>query len=415
MAVVMVGVFGLLIPRMGEPFSGHHEFNGVFYGQIARNYLRYGLFETKGAQVTNLWRADKTSWSLHTHHPATYPLLLAGVFSVVGESEAAARVVSVIFSMLGVGVLMLLSCEVFGRGKTLAVLPVSVTPLFLYYGRLPVFEPLLLTFTSLALWAYVKIDYDGKYRWWLMGSIFVLLLIDWPGFWVGAWILAAEALTKKRKEVVLGIVAAMVGAGVIILGHQWLVTGHLLRDFLSVVSVRLGVAAQPYTPSGWLGLLVSRSKAFFGLPVLIAAALGLGLTVVKGSGKESKMLLVALSTGVSHILVFRNIAWYHDYMLYHLIPFAVLAVAGLANRFDKRGEGSVVAGLSLLAIITVVVTNKFYVDLAAIRPHEKCVEFGERVKESDKVLTFEVWEEEARICPPFIGYYGDKPFEIKTK
>src|SRR3989338_8774885 len=95
--IVLVSIltFLLLSYKLTWPFWGHHEFNGVYYGMIAKNYLRYGLLATKGGQVNNLFPAAPSEWSYHVNHPATYPLLLALSFRMFGTAEATARLVSI--------------------------------------------------------------------------------------------------------------------------------------------------------------------------------------------------------------------------------------------------------------------------------------------------------------------------------
>ena len=38
-------------PLLARPFVGLHDFNGVFYGNIGRNYLRFDITKTKLGQV----------------------------------------------------------------------------------------------------------------------------------------------------------------------------------------------------------------------------------------------------------------------------------------------------------------------------------------------------------------------------
>lgn len=415
--LVCVFAFSVLFININEPFWGHHEFNGVFYGQIARNYLQYGLLETKGAQVNNLWPTDPSLWNLHTHHPATYPLLLAAAYSLFGVSESVGRMMSIFATVVGVGALMYLSSKTFGRNALLSVLPIIATPLFLYYGRLPVFEPLLMPLVIVGLFAYIKIDNNKWSRWVLCLSVFGAFLLDWPGFWLGFWIFVVEMFTKRRKAVLMNVSTSLLIALLLIVAHQWLATGHPYRDFLDVGGVRVAGAAQPYTPVGWVKLLLSRAKAFYGLPVLAVAMVGFALTMIKGKSQQKMLLMLSLAIGVSHILVFRNITWYHDYMLYHLIPFFVFAFGGIAVWFEKNKfkNISVISIWLVMTTMTTWTTNKFYVDLSNIKPHQKCVEIGKEVAKNDQPLTFELSEEDTRICPPFTGYYGNKEFKLEVK
>ena len=49
--VLLTVAWFLLSIGISKPFIGHHDWNGVQYGNIARNHLHYGLQQTKLAPV----------------------------------------------------------------------------------------------------------------------------------------------------------------------------------------------------------------------------------------------------------------------------------------------------------------------------------------------------------------------------
>jgi hypothetical protein len=411
--LILILVFLLLSFKVLQPFWGHHEFNGAYYGMIAKNYIRYGILKTRGAQVNNLYPVPPEQWSLHTNHPATYPLLLSFAFRLFGAHEYIARLISIFASIIGVILLVSLIDAVFKTPYSwLGAIIILFTPLFLYYGSMPVFEPLLFPIIVSGLYLFWT-DKNAK-RLGLLALICIFAgLIDWPGFWLPIWLIVYEVLTRRRPRVIVALSASIfLSLGILSL-HQFITSGTL-ADLVSVFKFRLGVAAQPYTFYEWFRLLLTRSRAFLGLPIIIISALGLVSTLRKDKADIFFFALISLGMGLSHIFVFRNITWYHDYMLYHLLPFLGLSIGALFYTLfnQSRSVFVVIVVFVVLAVTTVFSTNPFFQALVKLEPHRDCVEMGHKVKESFEVLTFKLNSEKAKECPPFIGFYGELPFSV---
>ena len=71
--LVILLAFFLLLPKIDKPFFGHHDWNGVFYSNIARNYLRYGYLKTKFGEVTNYGRVEAEDFPDYVKVSATGP------------------------------------------------------------------------------------------------------------------------------------------------------------------------------------------------------------------------------------------------------------------------------------------------------------------------------------------------------
>lgn len=401
---LFVLLLALYLPRIRHPFWGHHEFNGVFYGTIARNYHRYGLLQTKGAQITTPYLSENSSWNFHTHHPATYPLILYFATLILSFTESSLRLISLIATALASYLWLYQHKESQAKliASFFALVLVLSTPLLRYYGFLPVFEPLLLPLTLLGLLLYRKHQIRT-----LALVCFLASLLDWPGYWLGIWIAVFSLLDKDYKTAkIIGLVLLL--STMLIVGHQWIAYGNPFGAIVQIGSERLSLTNQPYTTYEWLRLLISRTKAFWGTPLLLTTFMG----VAVGLKQKNKTLLLAFMIGVSHIFVFRNITWYHDYMLYHLIPFFLYSVTQVFYITYKRATGISLIVFTGLIGLNVLMTNKFAVDLMAITPHKECVEFGKKISSegSTKIPVFFGSSEEIKTCPPFIGFYGMKPF-----
>jgi len=413
--LVSILVFLLLSYKINQPFWGHHEFNGVYYGMIAKNYLRYGLWATKGGQVNNLYPVPASEFNYHVNHPATYPLLLAAAFRIFAASESTARLVSIVASVLGIVFLGKFITALYKDSVSwLAVVAVIFTPLFLYYGSLPVFEPLLFPVVTAGLWKYWTTR-RIKLPWSVISISFLAMLIDWPGFWLAIFLAIYEFLSLKRRRFIGFLIGSLLLAFLLILAHQFLASGSAVEALKSVFSYRLGISQQPYTTLAWVRLLLTRSRAFWGLPIIVAVGLGF-LIALRSNQKLAVFLSAILGLSLMHILVFRNITWYHDYMLYHTIPFVGVSLGSLFHSVFVKTKSKVLVYTlcGFLVATTILATSPFFIALVSMHGYKDCIEMGYAVRISQTPLTFRLSEEKAKECPPFIGFYGEKPFEVKA-
>src|SRR5690606_35129474 len=102
------------------------------------------------------------------------------------------RLMSIIFSGTAIAGLAALNMAFLKKKEAgLGVLAVIFTPLYLYFGSLPVFEALLLPLTAWALYFYWT---RRKFRseWVSPILVFASVLLDWPGYWLGLWLFLYE-------------------------------------------------------------------------------------------------------------------------------------------------------------------------------------------------------------------------------
>jgi hypothetical protein len=410
--IFIITVF-LLSYKINWPFWGHHEFNGVYYGTIAKNYIRYGIFATRGAQVNNLYPTDQANWSYHQNHPATYPLFLALLITWFGDSEATLRIFSIFAS--AVGMLYLFKLVKLFTNSAIAsssVILLIFTPLFLYYGSLPVFEPILFPIVCFTLYKFISARNESDYFWIALGGA-IAILVDWPGYWLAIWMLFLELLSERRKKLMVLLIYAVIFSTLLIIMHQWIAYGTI-NGLREVGNFRLGVSAQPYTAYEWVRLLISRSRAFYSDVVLILAAIG-GCYYFSRKKEIRLLLIVLFIMGMSHITFFRNITWYHDYMLYHLLPFMGVSLSGAFALVKSKTKSIILNFVFAVSAISLIIftRSRFFIDLATMRPHRDCVIMGKEVAANSQRLTFFLDEQKKLECPPFIGYYGEKYFTVK--
>jgi hypothetical protein len=412
--LIAILVFFLLSYKLTQPFWGHHEFNGVFHGMLAKNHLRYGLIKSRGARIDNLYPVSPNNWSFHPHRPATYTVFLSILYRIFGSQEAVARLPSIAASILGVVLLAKLLEAVYEKTPYiwLAVLPLMFTALFRYYGSMPVFEPLLLPIFAYGLYNYWKNRNKKRSKGYIYASI-AAMFIDWSGLWLPIWLTIFEILTRRRRRVISELAATILLVFLLLLALHYIAYGTF-SNLSNIAKYRLAFTQQPYTPIGWIRLLGARTRAFWGDSILIASIIGFVIALLKRGSLLSRFLLINLGIGVTHIVVFRNFTWYHDYMIYHIIPFISLSLGSFIEVIHRKTKSEVLIIITVLvlSIATFLDTRRFFIDLNRMQGHKDCIEMGRQVRKSQDKLTFYLNKEKAKECPTFIGFYGEKDFEI---
>src|SRR3989344_5260555 len=155
--VTLAAFLILLIGINRHLVAGQHDWNSVFFGNAARNHLRLGLLKTKLGVVTNINPQPNEALAYYTHHPILMPLLLAGSLALFGAAEPdwAIRLVPVISAVVMIYFLFKLVEKLWDTSTAvLTAVFLTLSPMLLYYSKIPVHETVVLGFLGFTLWAY---------------------------------------------------------------------------------------------------------------------------------------------------------------------------------------------------------------------------------------------------------------------
>ena len=177
--IILILLALILTDHLAKPFIGHHDWNGVFYSQIARNYLRFGLLETKLGQLTG-------PNSFYTHYPPLFPLTLAAAFKVFGISDLVSRLVPVGLTIAGLLVLYRIS-------SSWVVIAVALTPMLRYFGQMPSQEPLIIFLTLVSFYFFRKKNRVGFYL-----SVILNGLSGWAGYFFILYFFSLTAVGQLK-------------------------------------------------------------------------------------------------------------------------------------------------------------------------------------------------------------------------
>src|SRR3989344_301504 len=294
--VSLIGLIVLLTLGITKPFIGHHDWNGVFYSSIARNYLKHG-FETKLGQMTS-------PGNFYTHYPPLFTWLLAADFKLLGVNDITARLLPLTLTILSFILLIKITDSVIP-------LLLGLTPMIRYFSHMPSQEALMVFLAILTVYWYKK--RNSK-------AIFITAAtLGWSG-WAGYFLLPllwlhAKFFTPKFKPVFLKAMGILAITFLFHLLHTYLLTGSLIGGgIFDALLLRLNLypalgLVEPELAGqfSWLSYLVKEFHTlniYYTSTVLLLA--GLGLTRLKRSF-EAGLVLMLLAWGVTYPFIFSNV------------------------------------------------------------------------------------------------------------
>ena len=378
--------FGLIV----KPFIGHHDWNGVFYANIARNFMRWGLVKTGLGQVTDFGFITDPQ-NFYTHYPPLFPLILAGWFKIVGVGDWQARLVPLVFTLGSILILLeLFKYLKLSRAAKIAGLSVGLTPMWRYFSLMPSQEALIVFFSLLSVLFFLR----GKRR-----SFYAAVVLNGLSGWAGYFLYPWLFLLKQRQSwlVKAGIILTIIF--LLHLGHIYWLTGSVTGGgLLEALKLRLNLSGMPeFTWWKYLILEKQRLAAFYTVILLAAAA-------VSTWWRRERLILALLGWGLSYPLIFSNVVFVHDYFNIFFIPYLAVAAAYLFNRSKP------VLALVFLALVFWE-RNQFYQALLATKSFQPGYELGKQINqrvpetETAYVIANDAFLESQNL---FISFYADR-------
>lgn len=355
--------FTVLLYGINLPFAGQHDWNSVMYSNIARNHLRYGLLATKLGMATNFGQLlPGETLGFFTHYPPLMPLLLAGSFAVFGITEWAARLVPILSAAVMIYFLFRLAERLWNTATAvIASLFAVFSPMLFYYSKIPVHETVVLGFLGFTFWAYST----KHYRLTLVGLI-LSQLTSWTGYYLSLY-LPLHALifapVRNRKR----LLAIFLVAPIMFLLHNlhvyWLSGFEAQRSLWEVFLFRLNAnpAAQAYGIT--LGKFIVREASWTSLYFTRIMTILSGLWLLQFLSRRIRYLPVSFSEsiillllvfGFTHNLIFRHLAYIHDYMLIYALPFFAVSSATVLMTIYRYFQNKSIYAPALIALVLVL-------------------------------------------------------------
>jgi len=368
--VVLAGILaagallrGYAISRPWAP-SDHDGWGGAFYSNIARNYLRYGLAETKLAPVVTTGRVPAERHVYYLTHPPFIGLSVASSFGVFGEREWAARVVPLAFSLGSVVLVYAIGASVGSRAVgTWAALLAAFVPMGIVYGAHVDPQGPPVTFFALAM-----VESYRRRRWRLcLAALLVGAGFDWPVHYMSALLAVHAVLARgnaRRFAFILPVVSVLWVAAFLSYARYVAPTperNYLGKNAVESFSFWSGREVDPKRIPGYRilrpsvlewGTRLGRYYAELFTPPLLLLALW-GAVLVSRRHEGAGLLLVLALWGVLHVALFPMGAFVHDYWSDYLTPALCLFAAVSAERLAlARTYVLAVLAVGLLGLFT---------------------------------------------------------------
>ncbi len=358
----------LLSYQFNKPFWGHHDWNGVYWGIVARNFSR-------------------DQFTFNFHYPPLFPLIWSWFFGIFGIHNWVSRLMAASFSLGSIAIFYFLVKKFFSvKTAFLASILWIFTPMFIYFGKMPVHEIPLMFFVLLSFWFYLT-----KKFWPLFLSILAAELITWPGFFIVPAITIHAFVTKSWSKKHLYLWASSVGVFGLHLLHDYFVTGDYfgggLREIFLMRVTNVSLIPYLMTLGRW-----AWTYYFLLVPLSIV-----GLLI-----NRNKILILFLTYALFYPIIFRDAAFRHDYLLIYFWPFLTLSSALVLKRY-------------LLVLIVIILMFffrwKFILALENSDIYKESVRFGQFINANSLTadsVTAKTLDPNVPWDGWFISYYADR-------
>lgn len=347
--LILIALF-LLTYKINKPFIGHHDWNSVFFANIAKNTAKFGFLKTKFGAVYSFLPKTEADFRFHTHQPPILHLLLGLEAKIIGVQEWSMRLLAIIFSLVALYFFFKIAELLFDQKIALiASLLFIFNPMFLYFGKMPVHEIFGLPLIALSIYRYIIFfrRQERKNYFWLILSLTLACQTVWSGYYLAPlfaahyWFFNPSTLSRikfpKGKKILLLILVPIISFLTHLL-HGLILKGEWDNYLFSTLLFRmqLGEKASMYkftilqyikTEALWLTVYFTRILCFLNLIYYLL----LGKKIIKRKlNPRDGFLLMIIAFGFIDPIIFRNLCFIHDYKLYYfLLSIPLLAAVSL--------------------------------------------------------------------------------------
>lgn len=367
--IILIFASILLSQGLDKPFIGHHDWNGAFWGSLTRNYLNYfGQIDKMSEDYISKVRLKELYFQNYT---PLLPLILGPAASIIGISELSLRFTPVVFSLVMVFFIFKIGELLFDQKTAILAATFTIlTPMFLYFGKLPDHEPIVVSLIVTTFYVFLKVVKGQK----KLYPLFVLflslsLLESWPAFFIIPPLIIGSKIIAKIETRKILVIAAVALA--VVISHLTLL--FLLKgpsspvNFLNQGLARAGtVDNMTVAKFGLIEFLTTEARygvIYFTRILLILSLIWTGIFLSKIIRKKIQsqdwLLSILLIYPLSFLLIFRQLAFIHDYKLYHFLPFIALSSAYI---FKKILQLFVPRYLILSYILLVITISSIFTE-----------------------------------------------------
>ncbi|RLA93659.1 MAG: hypothetical protein DRG83_20665 [Deltaproteobacteria bacterium] len=427
LALVGILFYGCLVRAYGlfEPWASDHlGTGGARFSLHALNFVRYGYLATGFRPIMDAGWIAPGAYRLYTKHPPLLSILVSLSFRLLGVHEWSARLVPIIFSTGTLLLLYWLARRLWSPHIALLTIGFAATmPIGAYYDQHIDVHGALVTFGVLLAvcfyWLYLQRSHS-RYLMGIAGGLLIAGLSDWVGFYI-VFLLACHHLIYGRPRQDWRFWLLVLACGLLLLALIQYITG--LDAFIQGFLFRAGSRAsdtdpsQTYTMFQWIRRMGGRLVVSYTTPVLVLGVLwGVHQTFrslqEKRLAEDTSFVLLLLAFAAMVMLIGRQAAWIHDFLVRYFIPGLALAAGWTTDRlshfFARRTRWYRLASLAVAGLLVILAANAASTTIMRHQRHFNPItwaEFGKAIAQNTEfdaeVLT------SARVSRQ-LEYYADR-------
>jgi len=360
----------LLLWDINEPWVGIHDFNGAFFGTLVKDVLKNTDFN----HLFSYW-----------HHPPLFQILLFYFCQVFGTSEVSFRSVPILFSLGNIILLYLIVLEEVAdkRIAEISVILFAFMPMTAYYGRMVAHESGSMFFILLTFYLYLKHTKSLTKKTLLATySSFILgTLIGWPGYYVFIAIFLHVLFYHRNKRMLIKT-AIIFLLGVLSfyftlasLSHFSATTWEkVFQELIKKGEVR---SQSTVSISEFVTLEFERLVGLFGVVILLTFFIFIyttGYSIFRTVKEKSFQIhaifqeilkkrvlilsLLFLLLGTTHILLFIQGAYVHEYWMFYLTIGFIIPCAAIISKQNREFKQALIIFYILISLYTLYNMHK---------------------------------------------------------
>lgn len=411
---IIISAFVIRFYKIDNPLADWHSWRQADTSAVSRNYVKFGinLLKPQYDDLSNVASGQENPEGLRFVEFPIYNAATAVVYKLVGKFtlETWGRILTIIASTITLIFIYLLTKKYVSElAGIFAAFFFAFLPYSIYYGRVILPEPSMVTFTLGSLWFMSEFKDKRKNIYLILSTIFfaVALLIKPTAIFFGLPIAYLLIKTNKANETYTTYLLRIV---------------IFLFSFLPLLLWRLYIQKFPegIPASSWLlngdGIRFKGAwfRWIFGERIgkLILGYWGVNFLVLGIMWQKVKKNLVFEILGISsllYLIIFATGNVRHDYYQIPIIPaIAIFCGIGLAYLFQKTVSDKVYPKVISLPLIFTLLLLTFSLSWYEVQGyfninHPEIVEAGKKVDE--------LVPQNARVIAP---YGGDSAFLYQT-
>ncbi len=359
-AILLIVAFGALLRSVDlmRPWVGmHNGWGGAMYGNIARNFVKYGYWATEFGPVANTGYVSPEYFEYYYHYPSMLVWSVSASFQVFGVHEWSARLVPLAFSLALMGLVFGLARRLFSEEAALiALLFSAILPVEAYYGaHVDVYGSIVVFFTTLALYGYARWLETSRSRDFALCLIGVVFgcMTAWFTFFlvpliIGHYLFVHRPHDHPRNRQIWLIAACAIAVFLLFVLHRRMLMAGGRSEIEGTLLEKLLIRMSLDTPSGSVslgGLAVKHARDLVRLYSIPSLLLGVAWTVFFVTDAVKRRLqtadwlvLILLGYGFLHNAAFPSFLLGHEFMAVCYVPGLAIAAAAALVRVGAHVE-----------------------------------------------------------------------------